>query len=217
MLVKAPLLAALIPLAAALTLNTPGSSQAGESITISWTSATGDPNAFTLELVNAPVLLNAIAIANNVPTSQGSVSLTLPIVPSANDYTVQAVNVGNISDIFGQTSNFAIAAAPSAASTTPSSTASVGTLSSASSTVSATAPPIANSASGVLSSASVSATSALGSLSRSGSAAAVSSSSTSPSASTTPTSAAGPAVRAPAGLFAAGAMGLVALVAGLAL
>lgn len=67
----------------AITFNTPTNVVSGETITISWTSTSTDPSVFSIELVNAPLLGNEIAIANNVQTSSGSAQASIPVVPTA--------------------------------------------------------------------------------------------------------------------------------------
>ncbi|KAF9218146.1 hypothetical protein BS17DRAFT_791951 [Gyrodon lividus] len=73
-------LALALPLVSALTLNTPTGATTGGTITLSWTASTTDPAYFTFELVNT-VFHNTFAIANNVQTSQGTLTIQLPQVP----------------------------------------------------------------------------------------------------------------------------------------
>lgn len=71
----------LAPLATSFILDTPaGALISGEEVTIFFTKQPGDPETFSLELVN-PGFEAAFAIANNVLTSAGDITLTLPEVP----------------------------------------------------------------------------------------------------------------------------------------
>ncbi|KAH9982304.1 hypothetical protein BGW80DRAFT_1262619 [Lactifluus volemus] len=71
-----------LPLVSALTFTniTPAIPTSGGSITFSWTEDPGDAATVTFQLQNPPVLLNAIAIANNIQTASGQLTLTLPTV-----------------------------------------------------------------------------------------------------------------------------------------
>ncbi|KAG6863587.1 hypothetical protein C0993_010940, partial [Termitomyces sp. T159_Od127] len=105
------LLALAAPLAHALTLNIPQNPVSGGQVTVSWTSQAGDPDIFTLELVNEQ-FRETFAIANNVLTAQLSITLTLPVVPIGDGYTLEAVNIGNINDVFSTTGDFSIGPGP---------------------------------------------------------------------------------------------------------
>lgn len=71
----------MVPLATSVILDTPaGPITSGEEVTITFTSEAGDPQVFSLELVNTELDL-AFAIANNVPISAGEIIITLPEVP----------------------------------------------------------------------------------------------------------------------------------------
>ncbi len=50
-------------------------------ITITWQTSSGDPSVFSIELINQS-FNNQYAIANNVDSSLGSLSLTLPQIPA---------------------------------------------------------------------------------------------------------------------------------------
>ncbi|PPQ66343.1 hypothetical protein CVT24_007180 [Panaeolus cyanescens] len=114
------LLAFVAPLVSALTLQIPENPTSGGEVTIKWTSAPGDPETWTFELINT-VFNNAFAIANNVNPAPQELRLTLPVVPEGDGYTLEAVDIGDISKVFASTGPFAIGA--STASTTPLSTA----------------------------------------------------------------------------------------------
>ncbi|KAF8902195.1 hypothetical protein CPB84DRAFT_1836171 [Gymnopilus junonius] len=134
------LAAAVVPLASALTLNIPTGPTSGGNVTITWTSAPNDPATFSLELVNT-AFHNSFAIANNVNPTAGTVSLTLPIVPVGDGYSLEAVDIGNITNIFDATGDFSIGAVT--VSITPSSTSSsTSSASHGSTSVSASVTPV---------------------------------------------------------------------------
>ena len=71
-----------LPLVSAVTFGSiPSNLTSGGPATFTWTGDTSDPSTFSLELVNA-AFNNAFAVGNNIPTSDGTISVTLPIVPS---------------------------------------------------------------------------------------------------------------------------------------
>ncbi|PPQ69664.1 hypothetical protein CVT26_001533 [Gymnopilus dilepis] len=126
---KLALLSAVVaPLASALTLNIPTNPTSGGNVTITWSSAPNDPETFSLELINT-AFHNSFAIANNVNPTAETISLTLPIVPVGDGYSLEAVDVGNITNVFASTGTFSIGA--STASFTPSSTSSGASVTSA--------------------------------------------------------------------------------------
>jgi len=92
---------------------------AGGPTVIKWTSAPTDP-VFSIELLH-PDFNSALAIANNVNPQAGKVEVTLPDVPPSGGYTLQFVNITNIDQSYGESSEFSIAPP---VSTTESSTAS---------------------------------------------------------------------------------------------
>ncbi|KZS93373.1 hypothetical protein SISNIDRAFT_80368 [Sistotremastrum niveocremeum HHB9708] len=91
----------------ALTINTPTNWAGNQTNTVTWTSTAGDPPIFTIELLQttSPTL----AIANNVNTSLGSIALTLPNFDVGPGYSLEFVNVGNISDVLATSGTFTIA------------------------------------------------------------------------------------------------------------
>ncbi|KAJ7081020.1 hypothetical protein C8R44DRAFT_823929 [Mycena epipterygia] len=121
-----------------LTLNAPSSPQSGTNTTITWTSTSTDPT-FSLELFH-PSFNQAIAIANNVDPSLNQITVELPLVPAGDQYTLEAVNITNINQVFSNSSDFSIAAAPSTA--IPSSTAGVSTPASGGSSTAVGAPTV---------------------------------------------------------------------------
>lgn len=79
-----------------------------------------------MELINQ-VFNSQFAIGNNIDPSVGSITVELPIVPAlyvlhsfyvcsgsdsppSEDYTIEAVNISNINQIYAQTSTFPIGA-----------------------------------------------------------------------------------------------------------
>ncbi|KAI0271457.1 hypothetical protein BC834DRAFT_444132 [Gloeopeniophorella convolvens] len=70
-----------LPLVSAITFSTPTNLTSGGPATISWSSSSGDPQVFTIELNNPNLFHNAIAIANNIQATAGHVDVTLPVVP----------------------------------------------------------------------------------------------------------------------------------------
>ncbi|KAG6873069.1 hypothetical protein C0995_003377 [Termitomyces sp. Mi166 len=112
---KLGLLALATPLVNALTLNIPSNPTSGGPLTVTWTFQPGD----TLELINEE-FHDSFAIANNVQPELQSLDITLPIVPVRDGYTLEAVNVGNINQVFSTTGDFAVG--PNAESTASSAT-----------------------------------------------------------------------------------------------
>ncbi|KAG6891630.1 hypothetical protein C0992_001315 [Termitomyces sp. T32_za158] len=108
---KLSLVALVAPLAHALTLNIPQNPVSDGTVTISWTTQAGDPDFFTIELINQQ-FNNAFAIANNVNTGSLSTTLVLPVVPVGGGYTLNAVDVGNINNVFSSTGSFSIGQNP---------------------------------------------------------------------------------------------------------
>lgn len=70
-----------LPLASALSnlQVTSSNPSSGGSVTITWTADSTDPSTFSLELANNN-FHNTFALANNVQTSSGTITVTLPIV-----------------------------------------------------------------------------------------------------------------------------------------
>jgi len=116
MLSKLAVLAYVVPLISALTLNVPTNLTSGGQATITWTSAPTDPATFTLELINT-VFHNSFAISNNLVPSAGSVTIQLPIVPAGAGYTLEAVQIGNINNVYSTSGSFSIGATVTTTST----------------------------------------------------------------------------------------------------
>ncbi|KAI0323028.1 hypothetical protein OF83DRAFT_1090341 [Amylostereum chailletii] len=132
--------AALLPFAAAtITFSIPSGVTSGGPLNITWTSSPSDPSVFSIELSNPALFRNALAIANNVPTSNGAIVINLPIVEAADDYTLEAVDPSNINSVFGNSTAFSIGATVTSTSSSASSTAALSAASGSSSAVSGSA------------------------------------------------------------------------------
>jgi len=141
MIFQTALLALVAPLVCAtIVLQAPnGTVQTDSPVTFTWTTSdNADPPYFSLVLQRTS-FHNTYAIANNVLTTSQSISLTIPTVPVGDGYTLQAVNISDINDVYSNFGPFSILAAAS-------STASSSTASGASS--SATLPPGLSTSSG---------------------------------------------------------------------
>ncbi|KAF8730544.1 hypothetical protein AX14_005479 [Amanita brunnescens Koide BX004] len=150
---KLAILALVAPLACAtISIQPPVNAASNSPITITWTSnAPGtDPPVFSIELVNL-VFHNSFAIANNVQTTQGSLTLTIPTVPVGDGYSIEFVNISNINDIFAQTGQFSVAPASSVTRASSTGTAASGS-SAGSVSVTATGVPSTSSGFGTTSS-----------------------------------------------------------------
>ncbi|KIK51334.1 hypothetical protein GYMLUDRAFT_78257 [Collybiopsis luxurians FD-317 M1] len=138
MFAKLSVLAAVIPFVLGLSLDTPTNVTSGLRSDVTWTATDDDPT-FSLEL-NHPSFRNSFALANNVNAQSGSpLSIEWPIVPADSQYTLSAVNVSNINQVFASSGQFAIAQAPTSASATFSTTFTPG-VSASGSSASSTAP-----------------------------------------------------------------------------
>ncbi|THU76624.1 hypothetical protein K435DRAFT_878958 [Dendrothele bispora CBS 962.96] len=109
---KIALVAAVLPFVQALTWGAPPTDAVStQQSTLTWT-ATDSDTVFSIELTH-PLLNDKIAIANNVNPGDQSITVTWPVLIGRDGYTVQAVNIGNITDVFATSSAFNIAAPPS--------------------------------------------------------------------------------------------------------
>jgi hypothetical protein len=105
-------LALVAPLASALVLQIPENPTTGGQITIRWTNEPNDPETWSFELTNT-IFNNAYAIANNVDPSASQLTLTLPAVPVGAGYTLEAVEIGDINNVYASTGSFSIGPATS--------------------------------------------------------------------------------------------------------
>jgi hypothetical protein len=108
MFFKLSTIVALVPFVAALTMKAPENPTSAGQVTISWTSESSD-NLFTIEL-HHPSFRADFAIANNVNPDEGSKTLLLPSVPVQDGYTLRAVNVTDINQVFSESPSFSIGA-----------------------------------------------------------------------------------------------------------
>ncbi|KAG8689392.1 hypothetical protein FRC09_012445 [Ceratobasidium sp. 395] len=95
----------------ALTITAPDSNGwKNGTVTVSWTSASGDPDVFSVELrdTNTPSVISPLAVANNVNTSAGTHSFELPPVPAATTYQLEFVNVTDINQVYATSATFPI-------------------------------------------------------------------------------------------------------------
>ncbi|KAJ7153876.1 hypothetical protein C8R43DRAFT_442900 [Mycena crocata] len=101
---------------AAVSIEAPEEPASAGETTVAWTDADDLPT-FSMELVH-PDFNNAIAIANNVNPDDGKAQVSLPNVPAGEGYTIQFVNIANISDVYGTSPEFSIAAPVSTSEST---------------------------------------------------------------------------------------------------
>ncbi|KAF6761331.1 hypothetical protein DFP72DRAFT_37965 [Ephemerocybe angulata] len=123
---KLALLALVTPLVSALTLHIPDNIRTSQPVTITWDTVPGDPYTFTLELTNEE-FHDQFALVNNIDPNQGSVTFTVPVVPVRGGYTLEAVNVGNIGDVYSKTGQFSVGETFITGSSSSSSTTRTGT------------------------------------------------------------------------------------------
>ncbi|THH33168.1 hypothetical protein EUX98_g1023 [Antrodiella citrinella] len=121
---------------ATIVISTPTNANSSEPLTVTWTSSSGDPSSFSLELSNPQLFNQQFAVGNNLGTSVGTFTFQMPTVPADNRYVLQAVNISNDGQVFGESGTFAIAVV---ATTSASATSTIGSSGSASSP-SVTAP-----------------------------------------------------------------------------
>lgn len=119
--------AALVPLASALTIIEPNSGgwTGNTTVQIRWSYTQDDPN-FSIELGNPKIqsgilAQGPIAIANNVNPNIGSIPLDLPVLPPGDNYFVAFVAVNDVNTVYANSSSFTIRDNPTS-STAPLST-----------------------------------------------------------------------------------------------
>ncbi|KAF8435830.1 hypothetical protein L210DRAFT_2511746 [Boletus edulis BED1] len=110
------LLLALPFVAATFTVSTPDGWTTGGTVTLMWTAATTDPSTFSIELVNT-AFHDTFAIANNVPTVNGQITVELPQVPVLAGYTLSLFATTNVNDVYAQSGSFAIGGATTSSAT----------------------------------------------------------------------------------------------------
>ena len=121
------------PLASALTISSITGATSGGPLTINWTldGNGNDPyvnrtltpfsflqcfssTTFSFELIHT-TFNNAFAIANNVDPASLSLTVVLPVIPASaspnsDDYTIQAVEIGNVNNVFSTSPPFSVGA-----------------------------------------------------------------------------------------------------------
>ncbi|CAE6396868.1 hypothetical protein ACGC1H_007373 [Rhizoctonia solani] len=105
----------------AITITKPDSSGwKNGTVTVEWTSASGDPQVFTIQLrdTNTPSVINPMAIANNVQTPLGTTTFELPIVPEVNTYVIEFINVTDVNQVYATSTTFPVVNVAQSASTT---------------------------------------------------------------------------------------------------
>ncbi|KAF8551098.1 hypothetical protein OG21DRAFT_328578 [Imleria badia] len=114
-------LALALPLVSAFTFGSTSGWTAGATVTITWTASTTDPTTFSIELAN-PSYHNSYAIASDVPTANGQITITLPQVLPGDGYSLQAVSISNVNDIIYQSPGTFVIGATSSSSASDAST-----------------------------------------------------------------------------------------------
>ncbi|KIJ53677.1 hypothetical protein M422DRAFT_25500 [Sphaerobolus stellatus SS14] len=128
---------ALATLARAELFITSYSVQINGSTTVSWqaTDLDTDPSLITVQLGN-PQFRSQFALANNIPVTQGTLTIPTPGLTPEDGYTVQLVKIDNVNVIFAETPTFALLNANAVAATSISAGAPSSSTSSTSSTAS---------------------------------------------------------------------------------
>ncbi|KAF7299746.1 hypothetical protein HMN09_00980500 [Mycena chlorophos] len=83
----------------------------GGVIVVNWTTnAATDPSSFSIEMLN-PTFNNQYALGNNVPTSDMSKSIEMPVVVlGQGNYQIEFIDIENINTVFTISDNFTIGA-----------------------------------------------------------------------------------------------------------
>ncbi|KAI1794044.1 hypothetical protein LXA43DRAFT_1059627 [Ganoderma leucocontextum] len=105
---------AFAPWAQAILLQIPVDWQSSSPANISWSHTSADV-AFTLQLANTDEFHDTFSIANNVNPTVDFDSFTLPVIPLGT-YTLRAINVTNVGQIFDETPSFTIQGPPESSS-----------------------------------------------------------------------------------------------------
>ncbi|KAF7312810.1 hypothetical protein MKEN_00964400 [Mycena kentingensis (nom. inval.)] len=132
----------------ALAVNAPSGLKSAGTATVTWSSTDSDP-VFSIEL-HHDSFNQDFAIANNVDPATKSITIDLPQVPAGDGYTLNFVNITDITKVYASSSGFSIAAAASGSATrsTASVTGSAGATGSAASGSAASSASISASVSG---------------------------------------------------------------------
>ncbi|KAG2069448.1 hypothetical protein BDR04DRAFT_1021482, partial [Suillus decipiens] len=111
-----------VPLVSALTLNAPTTTPTiGGTVNVTWEATTSDPSTFNIYMVNT-IFHNTFAIASDVQTSAGELTLILPPVPVGAGYTLEATDISNIDNVYATSGGFSVGAQTTASAPTMSST-----------------------------------------------------------------------------------------------
>jgi hypothetical protein len=131
-------LALVAPLVSALTVSPPTRSvTSGGPMTFNWQVQQGDPSTFSVYLSN-PAFNNVFGVANDVDASTGTLTITIPLVPENQQYTIELVQIDDVNHVLAESAPFTIGATTATSSSTQSS-ASALTRSSVASSVATTA------------------------------------------------------------------------------
>ncbi|KAL0952195.1 hypothetical protein HGRIS_008805 [Hohenbuehelia grisea] len=141
---------------ASLSIDAPKDPHSASPVTINWQNSGNDfasISTFSIFLINQQ-FNNFFGIANNVPQEDsrgGSITLLLPAVTVPDGYTIQFTDIGNRTNVFGESPPFSInldPASTTASSVSSASALSTGALSSASGSSPVTPRPVSTSAFG---------------------------------------------------------------------
>jgi len=121
---KLSLLVLVAPLVSALTFGTLPPISSSSPTVITWTTEVGDASTATLELTH-PDFNQAMALANNVDMSMGSINITIPTLIPGDGYTLIFVDNSDINTVYATSASFSISAASSGSGSAPSTTSSL--------------------------------------------------------------------------------------------
>ncbi|KZS87369.1 hypothetical protein SISNIDRAFT_389013, partial [Sistotremastrum niveocremeum HHB9708] len=91
----------------ALTITTPTNWAGNQTNTVKWTSVAGDPSTFSIELIRS-TFHEMFSLANNVDLSDGSLDIPLPQLTAGPGFTLEFVNVSNVTQVFATSGTFTI-------------------------------------------------------------------------------------------------------------
>jgi len=103
-------LALVAPFASALDITSiVGNFVTGGSLLMTWTTTASDPTSFSVELFHAS-FQNTYAIATNVVTSTLSKTMVIPVVPVADEYYIQIIDIFDVNTVYSTSKIFSIGA-----------------------------------------------------------------------------------------------------------
>lgn len=136
----------------AITLTSPAQNAIlpiSQAIPVAWTSVSTDPTSVSIVLVNNAISPGVnIPIASNIPTSQGSFTISPSLISAAHPaagYQVNLVSTVN-SGILAQTNQFSLVASGSSSVSSSSTSSSTSTTTKASTTITSVVPAITTTA-----------------------------------------------------------------------